>query len=570
MSYEPIRRVNYLPTATTTACLNGRGVNADFEEFHGPSARLHHRALHDWGVASGLEVSGAAGQATVTVAPGVAIDRKGQLIVLSDTGLANVGDPTAGQIVTQAPPVPLSVTDLKNKRIVVTIQFFENRATGDQNVAPCGMREQVPWVRLHDAATFADADELVVLGVGQVDDQGNLSGLMPRFLETPIGRKTVGQTLGELSVRKSLVNGTSLSESIAGTIGAGTRTEELLVSASVLAVGTPMKPALLDVAGDVQTTGKVNGRKLAEDGLVLDKHVADRLNPHGTTAEQVGALPSIGGTLTGPLVMKGPINFGVPRGSISLGSDPPDSPNAPPDFHLQIGGDEDVDAPMSVRIRGDFINLTGITVIGGSVTMGGGLQVNGSTHLIGPVTMDQQLTTGFVHCNGSLFVEGMIKLAGQLQTTNAVTMSGELHATSIACTNLTATHKSFRICHPLAPAKTLYHGCLEGPEAGVYYRGEAQLIHGRAVVSLPDYFEALTRTAGRTAMLTPIWTEGLPVSALAASEVRNGMFIVVATDDKNPSQRFCWEVKAVRADIEPLEVEPEEEPFEELRSVGQA
>ena len=568
MSYEPIRRVNYLPTATTTACLNGRGINADFDEFHGPSARLHNRTLHDWGVASGLEVSGAAGQPTLTIAPGVAIDRKGQLIVLADNGVANVGDPTAGQIVTQPPPVPLSVTDFKNKRIVISIQFFENRATGDQNVAPCGMREQAPWVRLHDAATFADADELVVLGVGMVDAQGNLSALMPRFLDTPFGRKTVGQTLGALSIRHSQVTNGSVTEAIAGVIGPGIGPEELLVSASVFSVGTPAQKALLNIAGDLQSSGTVNGRNVAADGQALDQHIANLLNPHGTTAEQVGALPSIGGTLTGPLVMKGPIDFGVPKGTISLGSDPSDNPNSPPDFHLQIGGEEDVDAPMSVRIRGDFINLSGITVIGGSVRMGGGLEVDGGTRLVGATEVTGDLTTGTVKCNGSLFINGMIKLAGQLQTTNTVTISGELHATNIACTNLSATHKSFRISHPLAPGKLLYHGCLEGPESGVYYRGEAKLIHGRAVISLPDYFESLTREAGRTAMLTPIWTEGLPVSALAASEVRNGEFTVVAIDDANPSQRFCWEVKGVRADIEPLEVEPDEDPVEQLQTVG--
>ena len=54
-----------------------------------------------------------------------------------------------------------------------------------------------------------------------------------------------------------------------------------------------------------------------------------------------------------------------------------------------------------------------------------------------------------------------------------------------------STSKFFRIDHPLAPErKYLEHCSLEGPEAAVYYRGEARLLDGVATVVLPDYFEA--------------------------------------------------------------------------------
>jgi hypothetical protein len=42
---------------------------------------------------------------------------------------------------------------------------------------------------------------------------------------------------------------------------------------------------------------------------------------------------------------------------------------------------------------------------------------------------------------------------------------------------------------------------------------------------------------------------------LAASEVKDGRFMVRAMDPKNANQRFYWEVKAVRADIPALEIE---------------
>lgn len=116
--------------------------------------------------------------------------------------------------------------------------------------------------------------------------------------------------------------------------------------------------------------------------------------------------------------------------------------------------------------------------------------------------------------------------------------------------------KSFVIDHPLDPVgKQLIHATLEGPEVAVFYRGEGQLTNGEAVVKLPGYFEPLTRLENRTVLLTPKLDGENAVSMLAASEVQKNMFTVRAIDDKNPSQRFYWEVKAVRADIQALEPE---------------
>ncbi|MER7251324.1 hypothetical protein [Kribbella sp. NPDC000426] len=118
--------------------------------------------------------------------------------------------------------------------------------------------------------------------------------------------------------------------------------------------------------------------------------------------------------------------------------------------------------------------------------------------------------------------------------------------------------KQFVIDHPLDPEnRSLHHVCIEGPEAAVFYRGSGRLVDGRAEVELPEYFEALVRPEERTVMLTAVCDEDEQVAVLAASPVRRGRFTVRAADGRNPSQRFCWEVKAVRADVEPLAVETE-------------
>ena len=88
-------------------------------------------------------------------------------------------------------------------------------------------------------------------------------------------------------------------------------------------------------------------------------------------------------------------------------------------------------------------------------------------------------------------------------------------------------------------------------------------------MELPTYFEALTRIDDRTVMLTAVSEENEPVVGLAASPVRDGRFVVRAADAGNSSQRFHWEVKAVRADVDRVVVEPEKRSVE-LVGVGSA
>jgi len=125
---------------------------------------------------------------------------------------------------------------------------------------------------------------------------------------------------------------------------------------------------------------------------------------------------------------------------------------------------------------------------------------------------------------------------------------------------LTATSKNFEIDHPTKSNKTLTHSCLEGPEAGVYYRGEAQLKDGAITIVLPEYFEALTHKEDRTVLLTAradTQQEAINSSGVVPTYVKDGKFDVFATDKINPSQRFWWEVKAVRKDIPKIVVESE-------------
>ncbi len=66
---------------------------------------------------------------------------------------------------------------------------------------------------------------------------------------------------------------------------------------------------------------------------------------------------------------------------------------------------------------------------------------------------------------------------------------------------ISATNKSFVIDHPTKPGKKLRYGSLEGPENGVYVRGE---LKGSNVIETPDHWEGLVYPDSFTVTLSPI------------------------------------------------------------------
>ncbi|NUQ74173.1 MAG: hypothetical protein HUU21_11510 [Polyangiaceae bacterium] len=213
--------------------------------------------------------------------------------------------------------------------------------------------------------------------------------------------------------------------------------------------------------------------------------------------------------------------------------------------------------------------------VGGSVLVDTSLTVVGALNANGTLYTRDASVQGTLNADSGLNVKGLLSYHGGKLTLRLrehktkkdangnVLYYAALHVEGVVLTNHVRTSslsakggKTFEIDHPLDPAhKNLVHGCLEGPELGVYYRGEAQLTDGRAVIALPSYFEALTRKENRTVTVTPRYEGDEPISALAASKIVNGRCVIRAIDHQNPSQRFYWEIKAVRADVPELQVE---------------
>jgi hypothetical protein len=83
--------------------------------------------------------------------------------------------------------------------------------------------------------------------------------------------------------------------------------------------------------------------------------------------------------------------------------------------------------------------------------------------------------------------------------------------------------------HPSDPTKVIAYAALEGPEAGTYVRGTAQLANGEATIELPESFRLVTGEQGLTVQVTPL-------------EECNGLYVV----EKSPQRIVVRELSGGR------------------------
>ncbi len=102
--------------------------------------------------------------------------------------------------------------------------------------------------------------------------------------------------------------------------------------------------------------------------------------------------------------------------------------------------------------------------------------------------------------------------------------------------------KTFVIQHPIKEDKYLVHACLEGPEAGVYYRGTGEIINGNSVsIELPDYVDVFATDF--CVQVTGIYN-GSNINVYNVSLVNKGSFLVYGEKGE-----FHWLVIGKRMDI---------------------
>ena len=113
----------------------------------------------------------------------------------------------------------------------------------------------------------------------------------------------------------------------------------------------------------------------------------------------------------------------------------------------------------------------------------------------------------------------------------------------------TQSWKGFDIQHPNKENYRLRHICLEGPEAGVYFRGR---ITNKNVIDLPNYWNGLIDPESITVSLTQIGSS----QDLIVEKIEWGKRVIIKSG--NASNIDCYyTIQASRIDGEPLIVEYE-------------
>lgn len=129
-------------------------------------------------------------------------------------------------------------------------------------------------------------------------------------------------------------------------------------------------------------------------------------------------------------------------------------------------------------------------------------------------------------------------------STNASSFAGNFDGNVRVNGNLEVVGvKNFVIDHPLDPAnKYLYHAAVESPDMKNVYDGVVTLgADGAAVVTLPDYFEALNQDFRY--QLTAIGAPG--PNLYVAEEIKNNRFSIAGG---KPGAKVSWQVTGIRHD----------------------
>jgi hypothetical protein len=130
-----------------------------------------------------------------------------------------------------------------------------------------------------------------------------------------------------------------------------------------------------------------------------------------------------------------------------------------------------------------------------------------------------------------------------LLTSPAVTMTGSITAATGIFASVAAPFKLFDIPHPSKENQRLRHGCLEGPELGVYTRGKTS----EGIIPLPSYWSGLVDEKTITVHLTPTNMD----QTLVVNNI-NGLLIQVLGNHHLP---YHYMVMAERKDVDKLDVE---------------
>ncbi|WP_066426621.1 tail fiber domain-containing protein [Anabaena sp. 4-3] len=385
MSSEPIKRNRYSEPPRNEGNFSARNFDEDFADFHLPLNRMQLANFQEWGVAQGLEVSGSVAGTTLTVAPGVAIDHRGQLISLSSEGKGDIGkNPPSEDHEEVQVPVVLDLTrytQTPDQPLYLTIQFSQILRFDE---GPLGRYEDAPWIRLQPVNGFADDGTSVVLARVVVKSNGELTEL------TAQGRRLVSKTVQQLVLRRPQIVGEQVKQVSAGKLAATDQGLQLSVPD----------------AGNEVLLSQENGNNFSRLEVRTDSsNFTGKLNVN-QDLQVTGAIASSGLSVTG--------NCGITQ-------------------NLQVTG-----AITAATLNTNELAVTSNANIAGNLKISGNLEVEGDVtardveHVSGNVSFgdadnDEVKITGVLrsgHSSGTLQVDDALHTTGWLTVDGNISIVG--------------------------------------------------------------------------------------------------------------------------------------------------
>jgi cytoskeletal protein CcmA (bactofilin family) len=184
-----------------------------------------------------------------------------------------------------------------------------------------------------------------------------------------------------------------------------------------------------------------------------------------------------------------------------VGGEVPISPPTPTD--IVLGTPQCI---VGISVNSQIINVLNATVINitSPITNGvGAFNWVGTKTLTGAsaetgalVETGAQVQAAQESRSGAKVINGSTVINGALVVNGATHINGFLSFTG----SIVGIIKKFDIPHPTKSNHRLSHVCLEGPEAGVYYRGK---LKDNNVIELPEYWRGLVDAETITVNLTP-------------------------------------------------------------------
>lgn len=189
--------------------------------------------------------------------------------------------------------------------------------------------------------------------------------------------------------------------------------------------------------------------------------------------------------LPGTTVLNGPCYIGatgapgIPRAACMIGPTLFGNPNA-----LEVIGIANIFGAFNVSAVSTFTGLS--TLFGTSIFNGIGIK--------NAIDIKNALNLG----DGPTVFNGLLTANGGIRTPVIIGDVAKFGYGIFA--GVAAPFKQFNIPHPSKPGYRLAHGCIEGPEYGVYFRGK---LKDKTFIELPKFWDNLINPESITVHLTP-------------------------------------------------------------------